>query len=123
MLSLTNCVIRPMSMKRTYLPVKYFVQPNKHTFLTAQYGMDKNVLITTTNNNIAKMISIDNNCETIEQPLLVPRAIAEEMGIDIVIILNWYCDAKSRKNCQEIYYICAPIRSASIVRTRLIEYE
>ena len=119
-LSLRSCVIRPMPIKRTYLPISYFTKEN--TYLTAPYGESaRHVLVTSINPLLTTEIKKQYDCDVIEQPILVARALAEEMDIDLVVVTKSYCDKDTCEEMFEVYYVNAPARPLSIVRSRLLE--
>lgn len=122
MISLNKVHIRPCPGHTHYMPVFFFSKNN--SYLTVPYNKQKNVLITTNNENIVKeLTTVDLNCHTHAFPVLVPRALSEEMGIDMVIVSNTYCEIDTREVVYELYYVVPAKLPVTIARSRLLEQE
>lgn len=122
MISLSKAYIKPCPGHRHYMPVYIFLK--KDTYLTVPYNNQKNVLMTTNNENIVrKLVNADAECRAHSFPALVPRALSEEMGIDMVVVLNTYCELDTREEVYDLYYIVPTTRPVTIARSRLLEQE
>jgi hypothetical protein len=107
-LSIKGHLIRACPGHRMYMPVKFY-SDSEHRYLTIPMK-DKHVLLTTCNDHIHDMIltrirSVGMPAiKSHEHPILVPRAIADHLGIDMVVLMNIYCDLKDKEEVFELYY-------------------
>lgn len=130
-IKLSKCIIRSLSIKRTYLPVKIFykrTKTNETRYLTLPFetqptGPIHHVLVTTNNDIIAENINKFYKCRSASHPMLVPRAIGEEMNMDVVVLLKWYCNIATKEEAFDLNYIVSPSLPVPIGRSRLIEGE
>lgn len=121
MLKLEKCFIKPCPGHRYYLPVYTFRRGMK--YLTSMYDKNSRVLVTTNNDLLADYISKETKSDVQVVPLLVPRALSDSLGIDLVVLMNMYCDRINKQNIYDLYYIVPSKQSIPSVRTNLIEQE
>lgn len=123
MISLNKCYIKQCPGHRYYMPVSIFRSPGTYSYYTVQYNNKSNVLLTTNNDTISSFISEKTNSQKDHVQLYLPRAISEEMNIDLVVLLNWYCELDTKENAFDIYYVSPAQKPITIFRSRLMEQE
>lgn len=123
MISLNKCYIKQCPGHRYYMPVSMFRKNDTHSYLTVQYNSKNNVLLTTNNDTLSWYISDQTKSQIDEVQLYLSRAVSEEMNIDLVVLLNWYCELDSKENVFDIYYVSPPQKPITIFRSRLMELE
>ena len=79
-----------------------------HSFKKDFNMISKNLLITSNNPLISKAISKEYDCDTETQWITVPKHISEILMVDMVVLMNTYCDLISREQYWDLYYICPP---------------
>lgn len=97
---------RLLTTNKKTTPVTFFSNKKLQYFtLPIDY---KNVLITTNNPIITEFI-INNHPHIIphHHPLLVPTAIADHLHIDLVVLLNVYCDNELTNINWDLFFILA----------------
>lgn len=95
----------------TYAHVDMFYKSShdqKHV-LTQSFKRDfhqvpKNVVLISNNPTISAAIAHHYGCTTEVQWLTVPKHVAEVLRMDMAILMNTYCDLKSREQCWDIHY-------------------
>jgi hypothetical protein len=103
-----------MFYKASYINCNY----QKH-YLTLPYANAQNVLITCDNATITEAISqmYDINLEF--QPLTVAKHLGEVMQMDVVVLLNTYCELASKEQAWDLHYYKCPGIPTQIARLML----
>ena len=101
-------------------PVK---APPKHLF-TTNFKRDftmlgKNVIIASNNPLITKEIEDTFNCTAETQWLTVAKHISETISMDLVVLMNTYCNTKNKNQYFEVYYYTPQPMPVSIFRSDL----
>lgn len=81
----------------------------RKTIFTQSFAKDfglvsSNVLVTSSNHLITKAICNKFKCKRETQWITVPKHLSEVMMIDMVVLMNTYCDLRSKKQVWDIYY-------------------
>jgi hypothetical protein len=105
------------------MPVNMFKKGGTYSYFTVPYNNKSNVLLTTNNDTIKLFIATQTNSKIENTQLYLSRAISEEMNIDLVVLLNWYCDIDTQENVFDIYYVAPAQKPITIFRSRLLEQE
>ena len=121
MLTLKKYCIKPCPGHRMYVPVYFFTKDSG--YLTCPFRSNYNVFVTTNNDLIANEIKTIYNCQSHKHPFLIPRSISEFLSLDLVLIMNTYCDLKTREQEYDLYYVIPSHVSIQHCRALLIESE
>lgn len=92
-----------------------YTQSFKRDFST----VPANVLVTSANPNITKNIAEELGCLVEDTWLTVPKHISGVMRIDMVLLMNCYCDMRSRECIWELQYYTPNAMPASVFRQDL----
>jgi hypothetical protein len=104
-----------------YAPKSQYAIPKRMLSVNFHKNHTKNIIITSNNPMISREIKQKFKCRQETQWITVAKHISDTMGMDMVVILNTYCDIKSKSQCFDVYYytpLCIPLDT---FRT-LIEY-
>lgn len=72
---------------------------------TRDYSIvSSNVLVTSNNPLITKEICKMYRCRPEMQWITVPKHLSEVMMLDMVVLMNTYCDCKTRQQYWDVYY-------------------
>lgn len=128
MLMLNNNYHRVSTGHPVFMPVHMFVRtaPGKpKEVMTAPYFHPNlssepfNVLLTCNNTTISQYIKDSANVALEEQPLTVAKHMGEVMQIDVVVILNTYCEIPSKQQAWDMVYHKSPSTPPTIGRSSL----
>jgi len=118
-LNIRSHLIRTCPGHRTYMPVKFYSDINNR-YLTIPIK-ENNVLLATCNDHINEIIKTQEpDIKVHEHPILVPKAIADHMALDLIVVFNAYCDIKKKDEVYELYYSVCSHTPISIHRQFLI---
>lgn len=103
------CPGHPVSM-----PVHTFFRASKKTgkqYLTVPYSHPAlqlepyNVLVASCNSTISKALKAGLKGVRIEhQPLTIAKHLGEVLQVDVVVVMNTYCDLASKEQAWDVYY-------------------
>lgn len=102
---------RPYKNHPSYSIVDMFykVKDGNKFIFTQQFKRDysivpKNIIITTNNDLISKEICKEYNCIKDPQWITVPKHLSEVMRMDMVLLMNTYCNIINKEQYWDLYY-------------------
>lgn len=102
---------RKMQGHPIYSPVTLFYKmaPSKQLF-TQYFNNDfntvhKNVILASANPTITHSISQYYDCIPEEQWITIPKHLSEVLRMDLVVLMNTYCDIRTEEQHWEVAYI------------------
>ena len=105
-----------MFYNATYKNTKY----EKH-YLTIPYSNTNNVLITCDNTTITEAISLVYRTNLEFQPLTVAKHLSEVLQMDMVVLLNTYCELATKEQAWDLHYYKCPGIPTQIARSMLCD--
>ena len=82
----------------------------------------KNIIITSNNPMISREIKKNFKCRRETQWITVGKHISDIMSMDMVVLLNTYCDLRTKDECFDVYYYTPPVMPLNTFRSS-IEYK
>ena len=88
-------------------------------YLSLPYSNTHNVLVTSDNKTITSALCHIYNVHTEFQPITVAKHLGEVMQMDVVVLLNTYCELSTKKQAWDLHYYKCPGTSTQIARIML----
>ena len=106
--------------KYSYIDMFVKNHENKKCIFTSNFpSTNKNIIITSNNNNITKSILDEFGCEKEVQWITVAKHISECINMDLVVLLNTYCDVKKKQQIFDVYYYTPSSVPVNVFRSSL----
>lgn len=110
--------------KYSYINMFVINQNNKKCLLTSNFQSGhKNIIITSNNINITKSIVDEFGCDKEVQWITVAKHISESINMDLVVLLNTYCDINKKQQIFDLYYYTPSSVSVNEFRSSLQMFE
>lgn len=81
--------------------------------------VSKNVIITTNNPLISKEIINKHGCYKERQWITVPKHLSEVLMMDMVVLMNTYCNLQNKHQYWDVYYFVPPPTPSSVFRAHM----
>lgn len=78
--------------------------------------VSKNVIVTSNNPLITKELCKTYMCKREKQWITVPKHLSEVMMMDMVVLMNTYCDCKTKLQYWDIFYFVPAATPTSVFR-------
>jgi hypothetical protein len=90
----------------SYVDLFYASRVKTKNILSVNFHVNqtKNTIITSNNPMISKEIRNKFNCRQERQWITVAKHISDTIGMDMVVLLNTYCDVNTKNQCFDVYY-------------------
>lgn len=108
-----------------HMPVHMFVRTQKKLkhYLTMPYHQSKsdkyNVLVTSSNSCISHHIMKKTRTKLESSPITVAKHLGEVMQLDVVVLINTYCDIKTKQQAWDLYYYKPTCPTVAFTRLNL----
>jgi hypothetical protein len=105
----------------SYVDLFYASRVKTKNILSVNFHVNqtKNTIITSNNPMISKEIRNKFNCRQERQWITVAKHISDTIGMDMVVLLNTYCDVNTKNQCFDVYYYTPLGMPLSTFRTTL----
>lgn len=137
-LEIRNCYHKPIPGHPVFMPVHMFIKPQAialqdmdnviqpKQYMTLPYinetlKQSDNVLVSCANPIISAYISKETNTMLDSQPVTVAKHLGEVLQTDVVVLINMFCDIKTKNHMWDIFYYSAPGTTPQRGRVFLLE--
>lgn len=90
----------------SYVDLFYAPKVKSKQLLSVNFHVNhtKNTIISSNNPMISREIRSKFNCRQERQWITVAKHISDTIGMDMVVLLNTYCDVSTKNQCFDVYY-------------------